>query len=137
MHKKPLLRVAPQSVRRLKDKVMVILRKGRGRSVGHTIIDLTPLLRGWYSYFSLTETKNVFDNLDQWLRRRLRLILWRQWKRTYTRAKNLMARGLPRDRALKSAMNGRGPWWNSGASHMNRRIRNRTYGGVGGRGNFS
>lgn len=119
MHKKPLLRAAPQSVARLKSKVKVILRKGRGRSVGHTINDLTPLLRGWYSYFSLAETKNVFEDLDQWLRRRLRLILWRQWKRTYTRAKNLMSRGLPRERALKSAMNGRGPWWNSGASHMN------------------
>ena len=119
MHKKPLLRVAPQSVSRLKGKVKVILRTGKGRSVGKTIDALTPRLRGWYHYFSLVETKNVFEALDHWLRRRLRLIFWRQWKRTYTRAKNLMARGLPRDRALKSAMNGRGPWWNSGASHMN------------------
>lgn len=118
-HKKPLLRVAPQSVARLKIKVKVILRKGRGRSVGHTINDLTPLLRGWYSYFSLAETKTVFEDLDGWLRRRLRLILWRQWKRPLTRTKRLMERGITQERARTSALNGRGPWWNSGASHMN------------------
>jgi RNA-directed DNA polymerase len=63
--------------------------------------------------------KNIFEELDQWIRRKLRCILWRQWKRIYTRAKNLIKRGLEKERALKSVMNGRGPWWNAGASHMN------------------
>ena len=67
----------------------------------------------------LAEVKGVFEELDGWIRRKLRCILWRQWKRTFTRAKNLMRRGLDKDRAFKSTMNGRGPWWNSGASHMN------------------
>ena len=49
----------------------------------------------------------------------MRCILWRQWKRRYTRAKNLMKAGLTEARAWRSASNGRGPWWNSGASHMN------------------
>jgi hypothetical protein len=44
-------------------------------------------------------------------------VLWRQWKRPYTRAQNLI--GLPEERAFRSAFNQRGPWWNSGASHMN------------------
>ncbi|TBW41666.1 group II intron reverse transcriptase/maturase, partial [Marinobacter halodurans] len=57
--------------------------------------------------------------LDGWIRRRLRLILWQQWKRAHTRARNLMRLGLSEPRAWTSAMNGRGPWWNSGASHMN------------------
>ena len=119
VHKKPLLRVAPQSVIRLKSKAKVILRAGRGRSVGKTIDVLTPLLRGWYTYFSLAETKNVFEELDSWLRRRLRLILWRQWKRPRTRAHKLQACGISPLRAQRSAYNGHGPWWNSGASHMN------------------
>jgi RNA-directed DNA polymerase len=119
MHKKPLLRVAPQSVTRLRSKVKVILRAGRGWSIGRTIDTLTPMLRGWYAYFSLAETMNVFEELDGWLRRRLRLIHWRQWKRPRTRAKRLMKRGLTHERARKSAYNGYGPWWNSGASHMN------------------
>jgi len=118
-HRNPQLRVAPPSVNRLKAKVKETLRAGRGRSVGHTIDTLTPILRGWYIYFSLAETKRVFDELDAWLRRRLRLILWRQWKRPLTRTKRLMERGIDRDRARESALNGRGPWWNSGAAHMN------------------
>ena len=61
----------------------------------------------------------IFEELDSWLRRKLRCVIWRQWKRVFARAKGLMRRGLERDRALKSAMNGRGPWWNAGASHMN------------------
>jgi len=48
-----------------------------------------------------------------------RLIIWRQWKRAYASAKGLMKRGLGEGRALESATNGRGPWWNSGVSHMN------------------
>jgi len=81
--------------------------------------DLKPLLQGWISYFRLAEVKGIFEELDGWIRRKLRNILWRQWKRTWTRARKLMQRGLDEVRAWRSATNGRGPWWNSGASHMN------------------
>jgi RNA-directed DNA polymerase len=61
----------------------------------------------------------VLQDLDGWIRRKLRCLLWRQWKRPATRNKRLKARGLDATRAWKSASNGRGPWWNVGASHMN------------------
>ena len=118
-HKKPRLKVAPESVKRFKSKVKEILRRGRGRSLRRTIDTLTPILRGWSNYFKLVQVKNVFEELDGWLRRKLRGILWRQWKRSYTRARNLMKRGLAEERAWRSAANGRGPWWNAGAPHMN------------------
>lgn len=118
-HKQPRLKAAPAVVGRLKGKLRELFRAGRGRNIRTQIKELTPILRGWVNYFRLAEVKGVFDELDGWIRRKLRCILWRQWKRTYTRAKNLMKYGLQKDRALKSAMNGRGPWWNSGASHMN------------------
>jgi hypothetical protein len=76
-------------------------------------------LRGWVNYYSLSETKQVFEILDGWIRRRFRCMIWRQWKRPRTRLKKLMNRGLDEVRAEKSAYNGRGPWWNSGANHMN------------------
>jgi RNA-directed DNA polymerase len=117
-HKKPRLKVASATLERLKAKLREMFRVGRGRSVSGLIKDLTPVLRGWVNYFRLAEVKGIFEELDGWIRRKFRCILWRQWKRTYTRAKNLMKYGLDKDRALKSAMNGRGPWWNSGASHM-------------------
>ncbi len=118
--RKPRLKPAPESVKRLRGKLKALFRKGRGRNLGYFIReDLAPVLRGWINYFRLAQVKNVFEMLDQWIRRRLRLIVWRQWKRTVTRARNLMRLGLGEERAWRSATNGRGPWWNSGASHMN------------------
>ncbi len=118
-HMKPRLKVAAKSVDRLRDKVRATFRQGRGRSIGHTVETLTPILRGWINYFRLAQVKVTFEELDGWLRRKLRCILWRQWKRPWTRQQKMMARGLDELRAWHSANNGRGPWWNAGASHMN------------------
>src|SRR5262249_33086066 len=78
-HREPRLRVAPKSVTRLRDKLRELLRSGRGQSVAQTIKTLTPILRGWIGYFRLAQAKGIFEELDGWLRRRLRCILWRQW----------------------------------------------------------
>jgi RNA-directed DNA polymerase len=118
-HQKPRLKVAPGPVKRLIAKVREISRRGRGRRLETVIEELTPKLRGWVAYFRYAEVKGIFEDLDGWLRRKLRCILWRQWKRPRTRAKKLMQRGLTEARAYKSAYNGRGPWWNAGAAHMN------------------
>ena len=118
-HKQPRLKVAPESIRRFKGTICAHCRRGRGRNLRRFIQELRPKLRGWVNYFRLAEVRGIFEELDQWLRRKLRCILWRQWKRVYTRAKNLMKRGLNEERAWRSATNGRGPWWNAGASHMN------------------
>jgi hypothetical protein len=80
---------------------------------------LNTKLVGWLNYFKLTEVKIVFEKLDEWIRRKLLCILWRQWKHRKTRFKRLMKRGLDRQRAKASSNNGHGPWWNAGASHMN------------------
>jgi RNA-directed DNA polymerase len=112
------LRAAPQSIKRLKANLRETLRRGKGRSIKRVIEELNRALRGWIHYFKLSEVKNIFEVLDEWIRRKLRCILWRQWKRTCTRAKNLIKRGLEEERAWQSAGNGRGPWWNAGASHM-------------------
>jgi group II intron reverse transcriptase/maturase len=122
-HKIPRLRIAPTSRQRLESKIRGVLQGARGRSLSHTIAELNPILRGWAAYFKLTETKRALEEIDGWLRRKLRCILWRQWKRPYTRGKNLMKAGLTEERAFRSAFNQRGPWWNSGASHMNQAFR--------------
>ena len=118
-HREARLKVAASSAQRLKEKLREIFRRGRGRNVGRLIeAELTPLLRGWMNYFRLAEVKGLFDELDSWIRRKLRCLIWRHWKRTITRAKGLMKRGLNESRAWESATNGRGPWWNAGASHL-------------------
>ena len=118
-HRKPKLKIASQSRQRLAEKIRLALRRGRGQSMQQVIKGLNPVLRGWMAYFRLTAVKNVLEDLDGWLRHKLRTLLWRQWKRVYTRARNLMKAGIDRVRAWTSATNGRGPWWNGGASHMN------------------
>ncbi len=118
-HRAPQLRIAKPSLKRMTDKVRARLRGARGRSLGYTIEQLNPLLRGWAAYFKLASGKQALETLDGWIRRKLRCVLWRQWKRAAARARNLMRRGLTADRAWRSATNGRGPWWNAGASHMN------------------
>lgn len=118
-HKSPKLRIAPESRKRQKDKIRAVLKGARGRNLKTVIDELNPILRGWAAYFKLTETRRALEEMDGWIRHKLRCILWRQWKRPYTRAKNLMKAGLTEERAFRSAFNQRGPWWNSGASHMN------------------
>jgi len=118
-HREPQLKVASASIKRLKCKLRELFRQGRGRNLNRFVESLTPILRGWVNYFKLAKVKGIFGELDGWIRRKLRCILWRQWKKPFTRAKNLMKRGLSEERAWLSATNGRGPWWNSGASHMN------------------
>jgi hypothetical protein len=118
-------------VKRLKGGLRQVFRRGRGRSLKRIIEEFTPKLRGWIAYFRLAEVKGIFDKLDGWLRRKLRCILWRQWKRPYTRARKLMQRGLSEQRAWQSALNGRGPWYNSGASHMNDAFRKAFFDNLG------
>lgn len=116
---KAKLKVAKASVQRLCQRVKDVMRGSGGRSVLAIIEELNPLLRGWTSYFRCAEVKNVWQELDGWVRRRLRGRLWRQGKRPLGRARMLMKRGLNEERAWRSATNGRGAWWNAGASHMN------------------
>lgn len=113
------LKVAAASIQRLRGRVKDVLRQTRGLSVAATGEALNPLLRGWTNYFRWAEVKNLWQELDGWVRRKLRGRLWRQCKRPLARARLLMKRGLPEARAWRSATNGRGAWWNAGASHMN------------------
>jgi RNA-directed DNA polymerase len=113
------LKPSKTNVQRLKDSVRDLMRRGRGRKLERVIAELTSKLRGWGNYFKLSEVKLVFEDLDAWIRRKLRNLIWRQWKRPRTRHRNLKARGLPEDLARKAAWSGHGPWFASGTKAMN------------------
>jgi RNA-directed DNA polymerase len=118
-NKEPKLKVARDALKRAKGDLKALFRRGRGRSLKRVIWEVNQFTRGWVGYFRLAQTKNVFEDTDEWLRRRCRWILWRQWKKPRTRLKKMIEFGLDREHAKQSAYNGRGPWWNAGASHMN------------------
>jgi RNA-directed DNA polymerase len=114
------VRVAPESARRFKEKLRVKFRMGRGRNLRRFLTeDLQPFLRGWASYFSVAEARRVFEDLDEWVRRKLRCLEWRKWKRGRTRYRKLLALGFTKEKARVCAFNGRGPWWNAGSQHLN------------------
>lgn len=132
IHRHPKIRVPAKSVQRFRQNLKELFRMGRGCNLRRFINEtLNPVMRGWINYFRLSETKGFAEELDGWIRRRLRLILWRQWKQWRTRRKRMIACGLDEQRASKSACNGRGAWWNSGASHMNDAFRKNTFDGLG------
>lgn len=118
----PRLKVAPDREKRFKRGLRPFLRAARGGSVRQMLSLLAPKIRGWVNYYRLCDVKAAFERLDKWIRRRIRVVFWRHWKRPWTRFKELCKRGIFRERARKSAWNGRGPWWNAGKSHMNQAI---------------
>lgn len=130
--RKPKLKPAKVAVERFKGKVRNLFRKARGRNMKKFIEDdLNPLLRGWVEYFKLSHVKLIFEELDGWIRRKLRCLIWRQWKNPRTRLRKLRALGLGEETAKTSAFNGRGPWWNSGKSHMSIPFSNKYFGQLG------
>jgi len=130
-HRQPRLRVAPMSLGRLRDRLRDLLRGARGCKMATVIERINPVLRGWAGYFKLSQSKRPLEELDGWVRHKLRCVIWRQWKRPSTRARNLMRLGLSEERACKSAFNGRGPWWNSGAPHMNQALPKKLWDNLG------
>ncbi len=109
-HKDPKRRLAPETVRRLKRRVRNLTRRTRGVSVEQMIEDLNRYLVGWRGYFGYCETPSVLEDLDSWIRRRLRAVYWKQWKRGRRRYEALRARGATRDQAARSAGSSHGPW---------------------------
>lgn len=114
------LKVSKESMKRFKDKVKNLFRMGKGMNLGRFIKErLNPVLRGWMIYFSASNVKGFTKDLDKWIRRKLRKVIWQQLKRNWTRFKAFLKRGLSEERAAQSSFNQRGAWWNAGSSHMN------------------
>ena len=106
----PKRRIAPKAVDRFKERVRELTRRTRGVSIERMAEDLTRYLRGWIGYFGKCETPSVLAALEGWLRRRLRSVIWKQWKRGTTRFAELRKRGVKRDLVAKTAGSGHGPW---------------------------
>jgi group II intron reverse transcriptase/maturase len=107
-------RVASKALTAMKERVRLITRRTRGRSVEQIVGELRSYLVGWKEYFRLADTPRIFRHLDEWIRHRLRAIHLKHWKRGTTIFRELRARGLSVNGAAKVARNGRRWWKNSG-----------------------
>jgi RNA-directed DNA polymerase len=108
--REPKRRIAPKAIARFKQRVRELTRRTRGVSVETMVEQLGRYLTGWRGYFGFCQTPSVMQRLDQWLRRRLRSVVWKQWKYTRVRFAELRKRGLSKDLAAQTAGSAHGPW---------------------------
>lgn len=118
------IRIASASLARAKNRIRQLTWRWKGRSMARTIADLNAYLRGWGGYFALTQAPSPLAGLDEWIRRRLRALVWHQWKRPKARAHNLIRLGTPPVQAWQWAYSGKKAWRMSGSAPLQRSLDN-------------
>ena len=108
--KEPKRRIAPQALLRCKQRVRELTRRTRGISIEGMAEELARYFHGWIGYFGKCETPSVLERLERWFRRRLRSAVWKQWKRSSVRFRELRKRGVGRDLAAQTVGSAHGPW---------------------------
>ncbi len=108
--REPRRRIAPKAIARFKERIREQTRRTRSISLPQMVKTITTYLRGWLGYFGDCQTPSVLHRLETWLRRRLRSVVWKQWKRGRTRFKELRKRGVGKDLAAQTAGSAHGPW---------------------------
>lgn len=118
--KEARIRIAPKTLKRFKDKIREITSRRWGTSMENRLGRLNQYLRGWIGYFRLTEAPSILQSLDEWIRRRLRMCLLKQWKKPRTRRRNLVALGIPEDWARLISGSRKGYWRLSNTPQVNK-----------------
>jgi RNA-directed DNA polymerase len=108
--REPRRRIAPKAIARFKERIREQTRRTRGISLTQMVTQIATYLRGWLGYFDDCQTPSVLKTLESWLRRRLRSVVWKQWKRGRTRFRELRKRGVGKDLAAQTAGSPHGPW---------------------------
>lgn len=95
------IRIAPKSLRNIKQKIREQTRRSHPLTTKERIARLEQVIRGWVNYFSIAKAKGHLMKLDKMVRVRLRMILWKQWKKIHTRMRNLIKLGIPKGKAYQ------------------------------------
>lgn len=117
-------RVHPSSVQKLKDKLRQLTGRSNGWSTDYRRMKLNQIMRGWVNYFKLADMKTLMEDLDAWVRRRIRMVTWKRWKKTRTRFKNLRRAGIDEGKAWEWANTRLGYWRIAGSWILTRAIPN-------------
>lgn len=109
-NKQPKVRIAKQSIQRVKQKIRELTSRSKPTPIEQRIEKLNQYLGGWCGYFALADTPSVFNSLEEWTRRRLRMCMWKQWKKPKTKVKRLLSLGVPKDKAYEWGNSRKGYW---------------------------
>jgi len=124
------IRIASQAIKRCKMKIRDITSRSNGQNITKRILKLNLYLRGWIQYFSLSDTPYILQRLEGWMRRRLRMCQWKQWKKIRTKYRNLIKLGLP-DWAALSLANTRKAYWYMAGDCLNSALPNAYWANLG------
>lgn len=124
VQKSGMLTIATQSQNRLKEKVRLITKRNRGRSFAQIIAELTPVLRGWLNYFQYAQCRTFLQELDRWIRRKLRCYRLKQCKRVVTLQRFLESMGVTKWQSWILALSGKGHWRKSNCPQANQSMGN-------------
>ena len=116
--------VHAKSVAKLKDNVREALSRSNGRSYGWRMRRLREIVNGWVGYFRLADMRGRLRDLDQWLRRKIRCLYWKNWKRVRTRYRELKKLGMSHDTARAWSCSRKGYWRVAGSGILDRALRN-------------
>ncbi|HXZ31136.1 MAG TPA: group II intron reverse transcriptase/maturase [Terriglobales bacterium] len=129
--REPRRRIAPKAIARFKEKIQEHTRRTRSISLQQMVKQITTYLRGWMGYFGDCQTPTVLQSLEAWLRRRLRSVVWKQWKRGRKRYRELRKRGVGKDLAAQTAGSPHGPWRLAKSPALNLALSNAYFAGLG------
>jgi group II intron reverse transcriptase/maturase len=104
------VRIHPKSVKKMKNRIKELTGRSKGYSNEERIIKIKQYITGWINYFKLADMRKLLKEIDQWMRRRIRMVYWKQWKKVRTRYKNLKKLGLNHESAIKYANTRKGYW---------------------------
>jgi RNA-directed DNA polymerase len=124
-------RIAAKAIARFKQRVRELTRRKRGVKVETMVAQLSRYLRGWRGYFGFCQTPWVLRSLESWLRRRLRAVVWKQWKRGKVRFAELRRRGVSKDLAARTVGSAHGPWRLSNSPALNVALPNAYFASLG------
>lgn len=125
------IRVHLKSLDRLKAKMKAITGRSNAMSMERRIEKLNQSIRGWVNYFRIADMKAQTRTMDEWLRRRLRMCYWKQWKKIRTKYRSLVRLGIPNSKAWEYANTRKGYWRTANSPILTRSLTNDTFKGMG------
>lgn len=118
------IRAHYKSLAKAKEKLKLLTKRNRGRNVRAVMREVKVFIRGWLGYFHVADMKRTMQSWDEWLRRRFRMYIWKQWKKPKTKVANLRKLGIPADKAFQWGNSRRGYWRIAGSAVLQRSITN-------------
>ena len=119
------IRIHEKSIKRFKEKIKFYTNRNRGISMEYRILKLNQIMRGWINYYGIANARGKLEKLDQWIRRRLRACIWKQWKKISTKYRNLVKLGINKYKAWEYANTRKGYWRISNSPILSKSLNNR------------